>query len=334
MHILSGDIGGTNTRLALFRLDGERPRMLLEKHYPSNDYQTLTPILEQFLQQLDTPPEAAALALAGPIIDRRCQLTNLPWLVDAGQLEQRLGLSHISLLNDLEATAWGIGALEPDDLITLQAGSTRAAGNQAVIAAGTGLGEAGLFWDGSRHHPFPSEGGHCDFAPDDELTCALLHWLQRTTGSNHISWEQVVSGPGLVSIHRFLCQHEGISPPAWLQQRMTAGDAAAAISQAADSDEDALCQRSMALFSRLYGAETGNLALKQMATGGVFIGGGIAPKILTWLQRPEFLHAFLNKGPMRPLLQRMPLQVILNDKSALYGPAYFLQDRLKGHATN
>lgn len=316
IKVLSGDIGGTKTRLAIASVVGTRVEIEHEGSFPSQSYDTFDTLLGEFLTGLDVP-EFSAFGVAGPVQGRVVQTTNLPWFIDAEALQRRFGLTHCALLNDLEATACGLPALDDEDLLTLQAGSPDAAGNRAVIAAGTGLGEAGLFWNGKLHQPFATEGGHTSFAPSTTLEFALLRTLQQQY--QHVSWERVVSGMGIVDLHAFLRQYRSIAAPDWLQVEMAAGDAAAAISNAALRDE--ICAETMQLFVRLYGAEAGNLALKLMSRGGIYIGGGIAPKILPLLQSGEFIEALLNKGRMRPLLAAMPVKVILNDRAALYGPA-------------
>jgi len=223
------------------------------------------------------------------------------------------------LLNDLEATAYGLPALGADDVLTLQSGIPNASGNTAVIAAGTGLGEAGLFWDGLQQHPFATEGGHASFSPGDELEIALLRHLRQR--HRHVSWERVVSGMGLLSLHEFLRSHRHAAAPQWLTEEMESGDAAAVITNAALSGRDEVCVETLDRFVQLYGAEAGNLALKMMSCGGLYLGGGIAPKILPLLQDGAFIEAFLNKGRMRPLLEAMPVRVILNDRAALLGSA-------------
>lgn len=319
-YLLAGDIGGTKTRLALVSVTGTTVTIAHEKNYPSRNYAQFEQLLAEFLSdacaQLATPV-AAAFGVAGPVQGRVVQTTNLPWQLDADALMARFGFAHCLLLNDLEATACGLPALHEEDVLTLQAGCGSNAGNQAVIAAGTGLGEAGLYWNGVRHEPYATEGGHASFAPANTLEFALLRHLQRQFG--HVSWERVVSGMGIVSLHEFLCQYRQITVPDWLAEQMQCGDAAAAISHAAGRDE--LCAETMRCFVRLYGAEAGNLALKTLSRGGLYLGGGIAPKILPLLQSGEFIEAFLNKGRMRPLLEAMPVKVILNDRAALLGPA-------------
>ena len=317
-QFLSGDIGGTKTRLAVVEVSGKHVRIVHETAYPSRDYIALEALLGDFLSGIETPA-CAAFGIAGPVQGRVVQTTNLPWRIDADALQQQFGFARCILLNDLEATACGLPALGADDLLTLQAGAPDACGNAAVIAAGTGLGEAGLFWDGQRHRPFATEGGHASFAPGDELEIAFLRYLQQQ--HRHVSWERVVSGMGLVSLHEFLRLHHNVAAPQWLIEEMHSSDAAAAISAAALSGRDEICVETLNRFVRLYGAEAGNLALKVMSRGGLYLGGGIAPKILPLLQIGAFLDAFLNKGRMRPLLEAMPVKVILNDRAALFGPA-------------
>ena len=315
---ITGDIGGTKTRLAVVEVDGAQVDVAHETSYPSRDFATFEALLGSFLSGIE-PPGHAAFGIAGPVQGRVVQTTNLAWRIDADVLQRQFGFTRCTLLNDLEATACGLPALGADDLLTLQAGAADAGGNAAVIAAGTGLGEAGLYWDGRCHQPFATEGGHASFSPDDELEIAFLRHLRQQY--RHVSWERVVSGMGLLSLHEFLRLHHHIAAPQWLAEEMRNGDAAAAIANAALSGRDEICVETLNRFVRLYGAEAGNLALKVMSRGGLYLGGGIAPKILPLLQTDAFLDAFLNKGRMRPLLEAMPVKVILNDRAALFGPA-------------
>lgn len=316
--ILAGDIGGTKTRLALFEVSGVQLKSVHEVSYPSRDYAEFNALLDDFLTGQKIPRHAA-FGIAGPVQGRVAKTTNLPWHIDADALQQRFGFERCSLLNDLEATAYGLPALQEQDLLTLQMGVPQNSGNAAVIAAGTGLGEAGLYWDGQGYRPFATEGGHASFSPEDELEIAFLRFLQQR--HQHVSWERVVSGMGLLSLHEFLCGYRQASVPDWLTEQMRSGDAAASIANAALSGRDVICVETLDCFVHLYGAEAGNLALKVMSRGGLYLGGGIAPKILPLLQRGGFLEAFLNKGRMRPLLEAMPVKVILNDRAALFGPA-------------
>ena len=359
-HFLAGDIGGTKTRLAVIEVSGTQARVVHEVAYQSRDYAAFEALLGDFLSGIETPSRSA-FGIAGPVQGRVAQTTNLPWCIDADVLQRQFGFAHCTLLNDLAATAYGLPALGADDLLTLQAGVPNASGNAAVIAAGTGLGEAGLFWDGYHHQPFATEGGHASFSPGDELEIAFLRHMGETTDRTtshltnpaknagqvigyshstklqktaakslvirqqhqHVSWERVVSGMGLLNLHKFLCLHRHVAAPQWLMKEMHSGDAAAAISAAALSGRDEICVETLAWFVRLYGAEAGNLALKVMSRGGLYLGGGIAPKILPLLQNGAFLDAFLNKGRMRPLLEAMPVKVILNDRAALFGAALY-----------
>ena len=317
-RILSGDIGGTKTRLAVIVVDGARLHTEREQEYASRDYALFEDLLGDFMLGSDIPGQAC-FAVAGPVQGRVVQTTNLPWHIDADALQTRFGLASCTLINDLEATAYGLRALGDEDLLTLQTGAPDAVGNTAVIAAGTGLGEAGSYWDGQRHHPFATEGGHTSFSPGNDLEVSLLKYLQQRY--SHVSWERIVSGPGLVSLHEFLCQERRTPIPDWLYDEIRQGDAAAAITNAAMNDHDEICIEALNWFVRLYAVEAGNLALKVMSRGGLYVGGGIAPKILPMLKNGAFIEAFLGKGRMRPLLEAMPVKVILNDRAALYGAA-------------
>lgn len=317
-HFLAGDIGGTKTRLAVVEVIGVQVRIIHETSYQSSDYALFEDLLGHFLSGIETPA-VASFGIAGPVQGRVVQTTNLPWRIDADALQHRFGFAHCGLLNDLEATACGLPALNAEDMLVLQTGADGATGNAAVIAAGTGLGEAGLYWDGQLHHPFATEGGHASFSPQTEMDRALLQHLQQRY--QHVSWERIVSGMGLLDLYAFLNLYRKADTPKWLEEEMHNGDAAAVISQAAMSGRDEICVETLNWFVSLYGAEAGNLALKIMSRGGLYVGGGIAPKILPLLQTGLFLDAFLNKGRMRPLLEAMPVRVILNDRAALFGPA-------------
>ncbi len=320
--ILAGDIGGTSSRLALFEAPEGRPSCVTEKIYHSREYSGLAGIGSAFLAEHRAKVERACFGIAGPVQDGRVVTPNLPWVVDSQVLARELGVPSVKLINDLEANAYGIAALEPGDFVTLSAGSSGAAGNRAVISVGTGLGEAGLFWDGQMHRPFACEGGHADFSPRDELETELLHHLRaKFKDFAHVSYERVLSGPGLREIYEFLRDVKGGEEPDWLRQAMLEGDPSAAISTAALDDRSDLCVRALDMFVSFYGAEAGNLALKTMAIGGVFVGGGIAPRIIRKLQGPLFMAAFTAKGRMRPLMKSMPVRVIMKDTAALLGAA-------------
>jgi glucokinase len=240
-------------------------------------------------------------------------------VVDAEQLAQQFRLTRVWLINDLEANAYGVATLAPEDFVVLNEGTPDAEGNAAVIAAGTGLGEAGLYWDGKQHWPFASEGGHASFAPDDALQVELLQYLKQQF--THVSWERVLSGPGLYNIYTFLRDTQRGIEQAWLTEELRQVDPPAAIAGAALAGTCDLCVQALDLCVALYGAEAGNLALKVMATGGVFVGGGIAPKIVAKLKESTFMRAFCAKGRLQPVLAAIPVRVIMNDKTALYGAA-------------
>jgi glucokinase len=316
--ILAGDIGGTNARLAYFQPQNGNLQLITERVFPSREYGELGEIVSKFLQDSDTRPEVACFGIAGPVHHGRVETSNLPWVVEQSRLAKQIQLPATLLINDLEASAWGIAALSPQDLIPLNRAEP-SVGNQAVIAPGTGLGEAGLCWNGSQHDIFACEGGHADFAPQGDLQVELLRFLASRYG--HVSYERVVSGPGLVSVYEFLRGTGRADEPAGFAGQLAQGDAAAAISHAALNGTNRLAERALDLWISVYGAEAGNLALKAMATGGIFLGGGISPKILPKLTGPLFMRAFLEKGRLRALLESIPVKVITNDKAGLLGAA-------------
>lgn len=320
--ILAGDIGGTNARLALYDVHNGDFTLAHMAIFPSRQYAGLDQIVAEFVKSIGQGPTQACFGIAGPVTNGRVEASNLPWIIEAKRLAEELSISKAILINDLEATGWGVGALSAKDLVALNnvvSISGNIGGNQAVIAAGTGLGEGCLYWDGSGYHVFASEGGHCDFAPQGELQVELYKYLQARYG--HVSCERVISGPGLVNVFDFLRDTGRGKPPDWLVAAMVESDAAAAISQAAMKGQCPMCEQALEIFVSAFGAEAGNLALKIKATGGVFLAGGIAPKILPKLATPRFLEAFLSKGRLRHLMEIMPIQVITNDKLALLGAA-------------
>jgi len=317
--ILAGDIGGTNTRLALFRREDERLRITEEATFRSREYGSLDEIVVQFVSSRKLAVERASFGIAGPIKNGRCEATNLAWIVDGRQLAGKLNIEKVVLIKDLEANAYGIAMLESKDFVILNRGASDASGNAAIISAGTGLGEAGLFWDGKQHHPFACEGGHTDLAPRNELEVDLLRYL--LTKFNRVSYERAVSGPGLVNIYDFLRSTGRGQESPRITEEMRQQNPAAVISKAAMDGTCPLSVQALDLFVSLYGAEAGNLALKIMSTGGVFVGGGIAPKILPKLTGSLFIEAFTDKGRMSPVLKAMPVRIILNDKTALLGAA-------------
>ena len=317
--ILAGDIGGTHARIAPFSIDGGRVQLTSEQIFPSHEHQNLESVLRAFMTTHNVPANTACFGVAGPVRDGIAVLPNLGWTVDAASLARQIGIERVGLINDLEANAYGIAALAASDFTVLNPGAAHAIGNAAVISAGTGLGEAGLYWDGKILRPFACEGGHADFAPTDPLQTAMLAWLQKQYA--HVSWERVLSGNGLFNIYRFLRDSGRGEEPAALTEELKHGDPPAVITRAALEKTSALCEMALDLVIALLGAEAANLALKIMATGGVYLGGGIAPRILSKLKEPAFMRAFTNKGRMSDMLKAIPVKVILNDGAALLGAA-------------
>lgn len=324
MRVLVGDVGGTHTRIAVAEIDGDQVALTGEGRFPSRDFAGLGEILTAYLRQLDDRTVVSgAFAIAGPVADGRSRATNLPWVVDCAELEAATALQRVRLLNDLEAIAWGIGSLSEDQVVSLQEGDPSALGNAAVVAPGTGLGQAGLFWDGQQHRPFATEGGHTDFAPTDALEFALLGSLQQRFG--RVSWERVVSGMGIENLYHFLCNDRGGQHHPQVREVIDGkGDLAAAVAERAGRGDCPLCVETMDIFAVLLGREAGNTALKLMARSGVYLAGGIAPKNLPLLQRGGFLEGFLDKGRMRPLLEAMPVRVVLDERTPLRGAGRFL----------
>ncbi|HSP19445.1 MAG TPA: glucokinase, partial [Myxococcaceae bacterium] len=274
--IVAGDIGGTNARLATFEVQAGRLLLTREVVYPSGSAPDLETIVRRFVEEVRPSAAAAALGVAGPVKDGRTETPNLPWVVDARRLADILGVPRDTLLNDLKANAYGLRHLGPTDLAILQPGAKDAVGNQAILSAGTGLGAAGLFWDGQRHRPFATEGGHADFAPRSRLESDLLESIAREKG--RVSFERILSGSGLVRLYTFLRERSGQPEPPELTERFRTQDRAAVVSRSALDGSDAVCIQALDLFVSVYGAEAGNVALRMLATGGVFLGGGIAPK--------------------------------------------------------
>jgi len=317
MLVLAGDIGGTSTRLAYFESDGVKLVPLVEKRFPSRESGSLEEIVGRFAAEQGLVAERACFGIAGPVRRGIVRTPNLPWSVDGAELGRILGLASVQLINDLEANAYGIDLLEPDDFAVLNQGVPDPTGTIAVISAGTGLGEALAYWDGSAHRPLPSEGGHADFAPRNELETELLLFLRAEHG--RVSTERIVSGPGLRNIYRFLHDARHLPETPAVVEAMRAGDPSAVITRAALAGECPLCSQTLDLFVSLYGAEAGNVALRLLTTGGVYLGGGIAPKIIKRLKGPGFMLAFTAKGRLSPLLESIPVRVILNDRTALLG---------------
>jgi len=316
--ILAGDIGGTKTVLSI--LTGEANGSLTcvqEQTYSSRQYPEFDDILTAFLPA-DITIESACFGVAGPVVNQRCQTTNLPWLLDAAALKIKLGTSKVKLLNDLEAMALGMLYLPEHDLVELNPNAETQEGNIAVIAAGTGLGEAILYWDGNKHHPMATEGGHSNFAAQNPRQDQLLAYL-RQSYPDHVSYERILSGIGFSHLYDFLCEQDFAPPCPDVPDNNSDIDRNAVISGLGVSGEDRLCAEAVRLFVELYGAETGNLALKSLAIGGIFIGGGIGPKILPAMQDGNFIQAFKAKGRFFPLLDKIPVKLSLNPRTPLIG---------------
>lgn len=324
--ILAGDIGGTKTNLALY----EERSGVLELHFlqefASRSYSDFIEILEEFFASSGICKiEALTLGIAGPIIDGVCKTTNLPWIIETTKLQEFCKTKKVKLLNDLEATAYGMLYLGEEEFVEINPNAVSLLANRAVIAAGTGLGEAMLYYDGATYHPIGSEGGHCDFAPQNALQDELLFWL-RKRHSDHVSIERLVSGDGIGTIYAFLKERGGFEESEALKNATALEDINAIISRCALEQKDALSLATMKLFVEIYGAEAGNLALKSLSLGGVYIGGGIAPKILPFLQDGIFLKAFVSKGRFASMLSEMSIKISLNQKTALLGAAHFCVD--------
>ncbi|MBJ6799035.1 glucokinase [Geomonas propionica] len=317
MLILAGDVGGTSTRLAYFEADAAGLTVLAHAQYKSAAHGSLTEMLRHFSLQHGIICERACLGIAGPIIDGRVRTPNLPWTIDSVDLAQTLGLAQLRLINDLEANTYGIAALKQDDLFTLNAGTPHPDATIAVVSAGTGLGESLAYWDGGTHRPLPSEAGHADFAARNDLEAELLLYLQAKHG--RVSYERVLSGPGLHDIYRFLRDRRYFEEQAAVVDAMASLDPPAVITRAALKDSCPMCVKAVDMFIAIYGAEAGNAALRFLATGGVYLGGGIAPKILDLLKGATFMVAFTAKGRLSPLVQSIPVHVILNEDTALLG---------------
>ena len=313
--ILSGDIGGTNTRLALF----ESEKKIAEERFLSRNYPNLLPIIQIFLKQHKISDiSRASLGIAGPVHNGQCRTTNLPWVVDGQELERDLKIKTVFILNDLEACAWGLRLLQSQDLLLLHAGESRK-GNVALIAAGTGLGEAGLFWDGKKHCPFACEGGHTDFAPRDDREIDLLLYMKKIYG--HVSYERIISGPGLYHLYQFLIASGRERASREVQHEMTLKDPSIVITDW--SERDPACTHTVDWFISLYGAETGNLALKILALGGVYISGKIAKNLQNVIKQGGFIKAFQDKGRFSELLKTIPVHLVLNDDTAILGAAEY-----------
>ena len=329
--ILAGDVGGTKVHLALYEFSSGKLRQLRQHKFPAHEFASLDEVVLRFLSEGSTNVEAieaACFGCPGPVRDGRIKLTNLPWSLDVRDLRESLKIEHIFLINDLEANGYGINELSEDAIFTLHAGDPASVGHRGLVSAGTGLGVALLIYDALKqtHLPIPSEGGHVDFAPRNEREIALLKYLQRTLGGR-ASFERVVAGIGIKNVYGFLRDDQKMEEPAWLKERMEHEDPNSVIGHCAEDGSSELCAETMSMFAAAYGAMAGNVALTVLATGGIYLGGGIAPKTLKTLQHGEFLQAFLDKGRMDTILKTVPVRVIMDDTCALLGTAAYAEAR-------
>jgi glucokinase len=322
--ILAGDVGGTKVHLALFDFTEGKLSHVRDKRYPAREYSGLEEIVREFMG--GDKASAACFGVPGPVREGRLRLTNLPWTLDSRELSANLHIDYIFLINDLEANGYGIAELDSTQIYTLSEGDPRQIGNRALISAGTGLGECFMVWDGRHHTPYPSEGGHCDFAPRNEDEIDLLRYL-RQKYNGRISFERIVSGQGLSNVYEFLREVRGIEEPAWLAERLRSEDPNAVITELAMAAKSEICEKTTDMFVSAYGAEAGNLALKILSVGGLYVGGGIAPRILEKLKDGSFVKAFTDKGRLSQLLVNTPVRVILESRTALIGAAAYAETR-------
>jgi glucokinase len=322
--ILAGDVGGTKVHLALYDFIDGKLKYTRDKQYPAKDYAGLEEIVQEFI--VAEKVTAACFGVPGPVREGRLRLTNLPWTLDSRELATHLKIDYVFLINDLQANGYGIAELTAEQAYTLSEGDARQIGNRALISAGTGLGEGFLIWDGRDYVPYPSEGGHADFAPRNEDEFDLLRFL-RQKYNGRISTERVVSGPGLTNVFDFLSEVRGLEVPAFLAERIANEDPNAVITDLALKAKSEICEKALDMFVSAYGAEAGNLALKILSVGGLYVGGGIAPRILEKLKDGTFIRAFTDKGRMSQLLVNMPVRVILESRTALIGAAAYAEAR-------
>lgn len=322
--ILAADIGGTKVNMGIFLSENGKLTLQYQASYPSADYASFSDILHLFIKEVNNGlPDCLSFGVAGPVMNKKVGTTNLPWQLDIDLLQQQTGVEEVYLINDLEATAYGLTQLTEEELPLIFKEKELIPGNAAIIAPGTGLGEAGLFWDGNLFHPFPTEGGHCSFSPKTKTDILLYQKLEKKY--KHVSWEHVISGPGIVNIYEFLRDELKIDEPVWLKQQLEEmKDDAKVISENALNNACELCTKTMELFITYMAHEASNLALKLKATGGLFLAGGIPPKIRKLIEQPCFYKAFTtHTDRMEDLMQAVPIKIVLNSKTALLGAACY-----------
>ena len=322
--ILAGDVGGTKVHLALYEFTHGNLNHIRDHQFPAKEYTGLEEIVKEFI--VSEKVTSACFGVPGPVRDGRLRLTNLPWTLDSRELAKNLHIDYVFLINDLQANGYGIAELTPEQVFTLSEGDASQMGNRALISAGTGLGEGFLVWDGRNYTPYPSEGGHTDFAPRNDDEIDLLRFLMQKY-SGRVSHERVVSGMGLTNCYDFLRDVRGIEEPVWLAERMADEDPNAVITELGLKAKSEICEKALDMFVSAYGAEAGNLALKILSVGGLYVGGGIAPRIIEKLKDGTFMKAFADKGRLSQLLIHMPVRVILESRTALIGAAAYAEAR-------
>ncbi len=330
IHIVAGDIGGTKTNLGLYHSTSSGMQLVREQRFASRDYPSFEAIIRAFL---DSNPQGKidriCLGIAGPVISGKVQTTNLAWVLDSQQIAGETGIREVGLINDLEATSYGLAGLKPGELQSIHQPETAQPGCAAILAPGTGLGEGGLFWTGKGYLPIATEGGHSEFFPRTSLDVELYQWLAAKFGI--VSWERLVSGPGLTHIYRFLKEEIHMEEPAWLAPLVALEDAGAAITQNGLGGAAPICQEALWHFIRFMAEESTSLVLKYKATGGLFLAGGIPPRLVSLISNPAlFRNHFLKSDRMEALLEQVPIHVVLNPRCALLGAAYYGAYSMKG----
>ena len=320
--VLAADLGGTKVNFALYKVNGQQAETLLSAKYHSRNYLSFVSIIQAFFaEHPGVKPQSICIGVAGPVINGSADITNLNWIISADEIAKAAGYEKVTLINDLEATAYGVACLPDEDLVTLNEGDASAKGNIAIVAPGTGLGEAGMFWDGKAYHPFATEGGHTDFGARTEVDIELYRYINQT--EKVVSREHVLSGPGIFRVYNFLKEVKKMQEPVWLAEAIKAEDPSAAISNAAIAGTADICIETMKIFMQHLGHESANLVLKMKAIGGLYLAGGIPPKIIKLLQQDTYLKAYLNCDRMQELVQSVPIKVVMNEKAPLLGAGYY-----------
>lgn len=316
--VLAGDLGGTKINVALFKPGENNFEIIKQQSFHSKEYTSLTAVVKEFAGE--TLPATICFAVAGPVINGKVKLTNLPWQLDSAELSKELG-RKIVFINDLEANAYGLAGLKKEELFNLSEGELSLGGNMAILAPGTGLGEAGLYWDGKNYFPFATEGGHCALASRSSFDFELYNWLSKQY--SYVCYEHILSGPGIHNIFRFLTEEKKNTIPIWLADELKVEDPSAAISENAINGKSELCIQTMNIFFQYLATEASNLVLKYKATGGLFISGGIPPKNINLINKEKWCNQFFESDRMETLLRQTPVNIILNEKTPMLGAAYY-----------